>query len=146
MSVYAHDFFDAIHVLEFLANCLDICHVMHFQLDFAVEYAVLCVDGQLADINVQFAGENVGDAAQDSKIVDAADFDCGREKKCFVYVPVYGQDMIAVARLQFGCYGTLPFVNVDAVVAVDISQDIVSRTRVATVSNDEMTDFLFIQH
>ena len=100
---------------------------MYSQLYFAIEYAVLCRDGQFVDIDVKLVGQYTGHFMQDTDIVDAADFDGGGEEQRFMYVPRSRENMITVAGLEFGGHWTLAFVNVNVLVAVDISQHIVAR-------------------
>lgn len=112
---------------------------------FAIEYAILCRDGQFVDIDVKLVGQNTGHFMQDTDIVDAADFDGGGEEQRFMYVPCGRKNMVAVAGFEFGGHGALAFVDVNVLVAVDISQHVISRDGVAAFRNDEILDVLFVQ-
>ena len=119
---------------------------MYSQLYFAIEYAVLCRDGQFVDIDVKLVGQYTGHFMQDTDIVNAADFDGGGEEQRFMYVPRSRENMITVAGLEFGGHRALAFVNVNVLVAVDISQHIVARDGVATFRNDEILNVFFVQN
>ena len=53
--------------------------------------------------------------------------------------------MVAVAGFEFGGHGALAFVDVNVLVAVDISQHVISRDGVAAFRNGEILDVFFVQ-
>ena len=139
-------FFNALYAFQLVADGLDVVHVVDTQLDFAVENAVLRGDSQFPDVDVELSGEDARDFMQDTDMVDAADFDGGREEQRLVHVPRGRKDVVAVAGLKLGGHGALAFVDIDTSVLGLVAQHVIARNGMATVGNDEIRYGFFAQH
>ena len=116
---------------------------MDFDFDGTVEDTVAAADGELLDVDVQLVGYDFGHVGQESLAVNALDFDGGIEEQLLVHVPFGVEDAVAEARLQPAGNGTDALVDFDAVLVVDISQDVVARNGVAAAAEDERVDVVF---
>jgi hypothetical protein len=76
--------FNTFHFLQFAADGLYILNIMYIQLDLTLKYTVFSGNGNFVDVDIHLSGKYVGDAVQNTDIVNTTDFDGGREEQGFV--------------------------------------------------------------
>ncbi len=86
----------------------------------------------------QLVGDDFRHIEQHAHAVDAPQFDDHIEEELPVHLPLGIDNAVAEAGFQFGCHGTRPLVQFDAVLIVDIvAHDVVAGNGVAAVGHDK---------
>ena len=61
---YSVHLFDILNLLQVIADCFYIFHIMYPQLDFSFEYPVVCFNGKFTDIYVKLSGDDLSHFVQ----------------------------------------------------------------------------------
>ena len=112
-------------------------------LDGTFEDALVSSKGNLMDIDVHLIGDDLRDIAQHTLSVDAIDLDGSIEEELLVHIPLGIKDTRTKTCLEFAGHRTGTLVDLDAIFAVDESQDVVAGYWMTTVGEDIHADGLF---
>ena len=118
---------------------------MDFEVDFALEDAIVGLDGEAVDVDVELLGEYGGDLQDDACVVDAFDAYGGWELDALVGVPAGSEDAVAVGHFQAVGNFALAFVDGDAVVLVIVAEDIVAGNGVTACAHDVVVDGFLVE-
>ena len=137
---YADDGLDFVHLLEFATDDANILYIMDFEIDFALEDAIVALDGEVAHVDIELLREDGGDAQQHTCAVDALDTDGGGETKVLVRIPTNGEDVVAIGHLEAIGLGALALVDGDVAGIVEMAKHIVAGDGMATGGHDVASD------
>ena len=123
-------------LLQVIADSAHVVHIVYIELYLSFEDAIVGFDGQFTDIHVELAGDDLGHFVQQSHAVYTFYIYGDEERQILVSVPFGGDDTVSVATFKAGGNGALALVDDNTVLFVDVSQYVVTRNGVATVSHD----------
>ena len=132
-------------LLQVATDVADIFYIMDFDVDFGLEDAVLCLDGEFIDVHIELLGKDSGNLIEYAHMVDAFDAYGGGEIEALVGVPLGREYAVAVCRFQAVGLRTTALVDCDAVVLVDISEDIVTWDGVTTRTDNVVPDGFLVE-
>lgn len=136
-------FLKSFNSLELLHDSLEVFAVVNSQFDGSFKEVVV-VDGdeQFCDVDVQLAGNDVGNVMYHADTVYAGKRDGSSECVLLVHVPLDVENAVAIACLQLVGDGAVALVDDNVVVAVDETEGIVARNDITALGKDELRDVL----
>ena len=117
---------------------------MNAQFDGAVEDTIVAGDDNLAHIDIHLVGDDISEVVEYSLAVDALNMDGGIEELTLMHVPFGIEDAIAKTGFQLGGNRTGALVNLNAVLVVNISKNVVARNGVTASWEDILLDVLVV--
>lgn len=105
--------------------------VVHKEHDGAFEHAVFAVEVYRAHVYFEVAGDDFGDFVDDANVVDADDFDAGKEGELGFAGPLCFYDAVGVVAHEVDGVGTIDAVNFDAFVDGDEAEYVIARDGIA---------------
>src|SRR5262249_11377060 len=118
--------------------------IMYVYFYIAFEKPFLRLDGQRIDIELQLAGDQVGDLVDDPYVVHADDAYTGEKGYFFILCPFRFDDAVTVIGHQFGGIGAIGAMDSEALPDRYETEDVVAGYRLATIGkgiNDAVAAF-----
>jgi len=106
---------------------------MNIKLDITHKESLFGLDGNGRDIDLELAGDEVGDLADHSHVVDSNDLDTGKKRDLLVLGPFGLDHTMSVVRQQLGRVGTSGSVDGQSLSGSNKPENIVTRNRLAAV-------------
>ena len=128
------------NIFELVDDGLHVFAVVDADFNVALEDTLFTGDGELVDVDIHLRRDDFRDVHDHTYTVDTLDMDGSVEEEALVHVPFGIQDAVAVTRLELVCHRTVALVNLNALLGVDETKDVVTRDGVATATETILTD------
>ena len=128
------------NIFELVDDGLHVFAVVDADFNVALEDTLFTGDGELVDVDIHLRRDDFRDVHDHTYTVDTLDMDGSVEEEALVHVPFGIQDAVAVTGLELVCHRTVALVNLNALLGVDETKDVVTRDGVATATETILTD------
>ena len=128
------------NIFELVDDGLHVFAVVDADFNVALEDTLFTGDGELVYVDIHLRRDDFRDVHDHTYTVDTLDMDGSVEEEALVHVPFGIQDAVAVTRLELVGHRTVALVNLNALLGVDETKDVVTRDGVATATETILTD------
>ena len=128
------------NIFELVDDGLHVFAVVDADFNVALEDTLFTGDGELVDVDIHLRRDDFRDVHDHTYTVDTLDMDGSVEEEALVHVPFGIQDAVAVTGLELVGHRTVALVNLNALLGVDETKDVVTRDGVATATETILTD------